>query len=254
MVVVGEQVEQLPTGHHLLPERHRTVLGDHHLGRSANRLDPGAELLGVADRRRQGHEGDRVGQVDDHLLPDRTTEPVGEVVHLVHDDERQVEQGARAGVEHVAQHLGGHDDHGSLTVDGVVAGEQTDVLLAVALHEVAVLLVRQRLDGRGVEALAPGPERQLDGELADHRLARPGGGGHEHGLALRERLAGAHLEGIEPEGVAVAELGDHGLGGLVAELLPRPPLGVAVGRTGHVVQATGAGVPAPAARPVRRWR
>ena len=34
------------------------------------------------------------GQVDDHLFPDRAAEPVGEVVHLVHDD---VAEAASAG-------------------------------------------------------------------------------------------------------------------------------------------------------------
>ena len=65
-------------------------------------------LLTVADRHTSAH---RLGQVQDHLLPHRAAEPVGQVVHLVHDDVGQPGQGRRAGVEHVAQHLGGHHDH-----------------------------------------------------------------------------------------------------------------------------------------------
>ena len=94
------------------------------------------------------------GQVDDHLLPDRAAEPVGEVVHLVHHHVRQAVQGRRAGVEHVAQHLGGHHHHRRVAVDRVVAGQQADLVGAVPRDQVVVLLVGQRLDRRGVEALA----------------------------------------------------------------------------------------------------
>ena len=46
----------------------------------------------VADRRDQRH---RLGQVDDHLLPDRAAGPVGEVVHLVHHHEAAARAASR---------------------------------------------------------------------------------------------------------------------------------------------------------------
>ena len=67
---------------------------DDHLGVAAHGVEPVAELLGVADRRRQrDDERTVVRQVDDHLFPDGAAEPVGQVVHLVHDD---VAEAARA--------------------------------------------------------------------------------------------------------------------------------------------------------------
>jgi hypothetical protein len=68
------------------------VLLDDDLGGAADRPEPVAELLGVADRRRQAHHRHVLRQVDDHLLPDGAPGAVGQVVHLVHDDVRQPAQ------------------------------------------------------------------------------------------------------------------------------------------------------------------
>jgi hypothetical protein len=53
----------------------------------------------------------------------------------------------------------------------VVAGEQAHRVAVVALDEVVVLLVRQRLDRRGVEALAALLEGQMHRVLAHDGLA-----------------------------------------------------------------------------------
>ena len=55
-------------------------------GVAAHGDQPVAELLGVAHRGRQADQRDVLGQLEDHLLPHRAAEPVGEVVHLVHHD------------------------------------------------------------------------------------------------------------------------------------------------------------------------
>ena len=143
---VGEQVVHPPADQHVLVERHRPALLDDGRGLAAHRLQPLAELLGVGHRRRQRHQRHRLREVDDDLLPDRAAEPVGEVVHLVHHDVAEPGQRRGAGVEHVAQHLGGHHHDRRLAVDGVVAGEQADAVGAVAVDQVGVLLVGQRLD------------------------------------------------------------------------------------------------------------
>ena len=161
----------MAVGQHVLPERHRPVLVDDHRGPAAHLGQPLTELLGVAHRRGQRDHPDRLGQVDDDLFPHRAAERVGQVVHLVQDHVAQAGQGGRAAVEHVAQHLGGHHHDGCLAVDAVVAGEQPYPVRAVAAHQVTVLLVGQRLDRRGVEALAPGGQGQVHGELPDHGLA-----------------------------------------------------------------------------------
>ena len=122
-----------------------------------------------------------LGQVDDGLFPHRAAETVCQVVHLVHDHVPQAVQGGGVGVEHVAQHLGGHHDHGGFGVDARVAGQQAHVVLAVRAHEIVVLLVAQRLDRGRVERLHAAAQRQVDAELAHDGLTRARGGGHEDG-------------------------------------------------------------------------
>ena len=122
---------------------------------------------------------------------------------------------------------------GRLAVDRVVTGQQTDGVLAVAIDEVAVLLVGQRLDRRGVEALTSALQRQVNGELADHGLAGPGGCGDQHRLAAGERFAGLHLEGVQAEGVALTEPLDEGRWGRIPLRLPLAPVGIPFSRAGH---------------------
>ena len=218
VVVVGEQVVEPAAGHHVLPERHRPVLVHDDLGAAADLGEPVAELLGVGDGGRQRHHPDRLGQVDDHLFPDRAAGPVGQVVHLVEDDVAEVLERGGARVEHVPQHLGGHHHDGRVAVDRVVAGEQADGVAVVALEQVVVLLVGQRLDRRGVEALAAVLQCQVDRELADDGLAAAGRGGHQDAVAAGQRGAGGDLERVEVEVVELAERGELRVGLPVAEL------------------------------------
>ena len=143
--------------------------------------------------------------MDDDLLPYRTAKSVREVVDLIHDHEAEPVQVARAGVEHIAQDLGGHDHDVGARVDGGVTGEQPHRPGAVARDQVQVLLIAQRLDGGGVEGLEPAGQPQVDGELAHDGLAGAGGRRHEDALAVLQGPAGAHLEVVEGEVVAGRE-------------------------------------------------
>ena len=201
----GEQVHHPLADQHVLVERHRPSLLDEGVGVAAHRLQPLAELLGVGHRRRQGDQRHRLGQVDDDLLPDRAARAVGEVVDLVHHDVPEPRQRAGAGVQHVAEHLGGHHHDRRLAVHRHVAGEEPDPVGAVAGDEVVVLLVGQRLDRRGVEALAAGLQGQVDGELPHDRLARAGRGRDEHAAPLLDDVARAPLELVERELVLPGE-------------------------------------------------
>ena len=230
VLVVGEQVIQPVPGQHVLPQRHRPVLVHDDLGAAANLIQPFAELLGVAHRRGQRHDPDRFGQVDDYFLPHRAAGPVRQVVHLVEHDVAEAGQRQRPGVQHVAEHLGGHHHHRRVAVDAVVPGEQAHRAAVVAAHQVGVLLVGQRLDRRGVEALAALGQRQVHGVLADHGLAGAGGRGHEHAVARAERTARLDLEGVEVEVVERAEAGQFGIS------LPVAERGVPVRRSGHGFQ------------------
>ena len=228
-VGVDEEVHQLVTDDDVLPQRHRPRLGDDDLGGTAHLLQPGAELLGVGDRRREGHQLHRAVEVDDDLLPHRSAQAIGQVVHLVHHHEAETLEQGRAGVQHVAQHLGGHDHDVGIGPDRGVTGQQADPVVAEPVDQLAELLVRQRLDGSGVEDLATVRDRQVHGELPDHRLAGPRRRGDEHGAAALEDPASGELEVVERELVPVgegAELGSR-------ELLFRRPAGVLLRGRGH---------------------
>ncbi|GAA3110601.1 hypothetical protein GCM10020254_65850 [Streptomyces goshikiensis] len=176
--VVGlllEEVVHPPAGHDVLPQRYGPLLGDDHVGVAADGVQPVAELLRVGHGGREGHQGHRLGEVNDHFLPDGAAEAVGEVVHLVHHDVAEAAQRLGARVQHVAEHLGGHDDHGRVPVDAVVAGQQAHLVGAVALDEVGELLVRQGLDRRRVEALAALRERRCTANSPTMVLPEPVG-------------------------------------------------------------------------------
>ncbi len=204
----GEQVERVAAA---LPhqvavlERHRSVLLDHRGRGAANRLDPGGDLLRVRHGGRQAHEPDRGVEVDDHLLPHRPAVAVLEVVHFVEHHPPQPGEGRRRRVDHVAQHFGGHDDDRSVAVDRVVAGEEPDLARAVHPGEVGILLVRQRLQRRGVERLGPGRQRPFHRVLGHHRLARAGGCRHEHVFSGVESIERPLLEGVQREATCVLE-------------------------------------------------
>src|SRR5690606_37907220 len=117
----------------------------------------------------------------------------------------------------------------------VVTCQETDVVGAVALNQVVVLLVRERLDRGGVEALASLAQREVHGELPHDGLARPCGGGDQDAVAVLDLPAGPDLEVVEPEGVEVHELRDGGVG-------PRgPELRVRLGGGSHANTFTASG-------------
>ena len=131
-------------------------------------------------------------------------------MHLVQDDHLQALQRRAVLVEHVAEDLGGHDHDGSLGVDRVVSGQETDPGLAVPAPEVSELLVRQGLEGRRVEGLPMVGQGPFHGELGDDGLARAGGCRHQHGLPGLQRLGGPDLVVVQGERVSLGEALDGG--------------------------------------------
>ena len=196
---IVEEVEESLAHQHVLPQRHRPVLIDHHGGVAAHGLDPAAELFGVAHRRREAGQSHVFGQMQDDLLPHRPTHPVGEKVHLVHHHVGQALECIGTGVQHVAQHLGGHHHNRRVTVEGLIAGQQSDPFGTVARDQIVVLLIAQRLDRRGVKALLPGRQCKVDRELADDRLTRTGRSADQDAVTTLQRFAGLDLKRIQPE-------------------------------------------------------
>ena len=196
---VVEEVEESLAHQHVLPQRHRPMLIDHHGGVAAHGLDPAAELFGVAHRRREAGQSHVFGKMQDDLLPHRPTHSVGEKVHLVHHHVGQALECIGTGVQHVAQHLGGHHHNRRVTVEGLIAGQQSDPFGTVARDQIVVLLIAQRLDRRGVKALLPGRQCKVDRELADDRLTRTGRSADQDAVTTLQRFAGLDLKRIQPE-------------------------------------------------------
>ena len=187
-------------GHEVL-ERHRPVRvrdghdGPVHEARSSRRSPP--TLATVADSATRPAS---LRRIDDDLLPHRPAALVAHVVAFVEHHRLQPRQ--PAGVEHVAEDLGGHHQDGRARVDLDVAGEDADLIGAELAAEVGELLVGQRLERRGVGEAPPMGERAVDGELRHQGLARPGGRGDDHRLPVEDGLDRAELEIVQRERVA----------------------------------------------------
>ena len=195
-----EQVDELGPHQDVLVERHRPVFRDDDLGVSPHRLQPITKLLGIGYRGAQRHHRDMLRKMDDDLLPHRPAKPVGQEMHFVHHDAAQVLQQVRVGVEHVAQHFGGHDHDAGVGIDVGVAGEKADRILTVFGLQLLELLVAQRLHrGRVKDLVALLLHRAVDGELGDDRFASPGRGRHEHALAALDDSARRNLVIVEVE-------------------------------------------------------
>lgn len=199
---IPDQVERL--------EPHGSAILAHLVARTTHGRDPLGYLVGVAHSRREAHQRHLGGQVDDDLLPHRTAIGVLEEVDLVEHDDPERTQAGTARIDHVAQDLGGHDHDGRVTVDRVVAGQQTDLVGSQPLDEVVVLLVREGLDRGRVErtqAIGPGG---VDRVLGHDCLAATGGSGDEHRAPLVEGVEGPELEVVERERVVGDQVGTVG--------------------------------------------
>ena len=232
-VVLGyEQVHHAVTDHHVLPQRHRAVLRNNNVRAAAHRIQPRAELLNVRHRSRQGNDVHMLGKVNNRLFPHCATETVRQVVHLIHHHVAQAGQRGRVSVEHVAQHLGGHHDHGCFRVNARIAGQQTHVILTVRAHKVVVLLVAQRLNGGRVERLHAAAQRQVDTEFTHNGLTGTGGCGNEDGavrlhggtrltLKIIQRKFKGRLKSAEGGLCVGGALSGCGVGGSVVGALRR---------------------------------
>src|SRR6058998_15907 len=185
-------------------ERHGAVRVEDRHDRPVHDRDPVGDLLDVRHGRRQADEEDVRRRVDDDLLPDGAARLVAHVVTLVQDDVAEVVE-PRA-VERVPEDLGPHDEHTAMRVHLHVAREDADRVGAERPSEVVELLVRERLERRGVRDALARRERHVDGELGDERLPRPGRRRHDDGLSAFDRADGFELEVVERERVPGAKL------------------------------------------------
>ena len=173
-----------------------------------------------------------LGKVNNRLFPHCTTETVRQVVHLIHHHVAQASQRGRVGVEHIAQYLGGHHNHGRFRVNARIAGQQTHVILTVRAHKVVVLLVAQRLNGGRVERLHAAAQRQVDTELTHNGLTGTRRRGNEDGavrlhggtrltLKIIQRKIKGRLKSAEGGLRVGGALSGCGVGGSVVSALRR---------------------------------
>ncbi|MNL30497.1 hypothetical protein D3C87_1522360 [compost metagenome] len=130
---------------------------------------------------------------------------------LVQDHVRHVGHLAGIRVQDVAEDLGGHDEHRGLGREHHVTGDEAD-LVGQSRLEVAVLLVGEGLERRGVDAARLRLEGEEDGEFGHHGLARAGGSRDQHGAPGCKGLHRLDLEGVERELLSPGEGGDERLG------------------------------------------
>ena len=202
-----EQIEEPAADQHVLPQRHRTDLIDNHGELAANLGQPRPEFLGVRHGGRQPDDLNVCGQVQDHLFPHGPAELVGEVMDLVHHHVGQPGQVGRAGVQHVAEHLGGHHHNRGVRIDRGVTGEQPDSVRTVLGDEIGELLIGQRLDRGGVEAFTTDGQRLMDGKFPDDGLPGAGGSADQYAVTVLERPARVDLELIQGERPGQGEFG-----------------------------------------------
>ena len=210
-VVVQEGAEQrlfvLPSvDGEVVPEHDRALPLHDDRRVPAHRAQPAAELVGVVHGGGEADEADLGRAEDEDLLPDPAPVGVLNEVDLVEHHRVQALEEIGARQQHVAQHLGGHDDDRRPGAQGRVAGQQADMLLPVGRDELPVLLVRERLEGRRVEGLAVGRQGPVDGVGRHERLARPGGGRHQHRVPRVQGVERLVLEVVEGEGQVGLEL------------------------------------------------
>ena len=205
--VIDHQIE-LAVDEVVERQRHGPLGVGDQADRPVRAADPGRDLVGVVDRRREADELDVIRTEDDRFFPGRAALGIGEIVNLVEDDGIDVVQVPRRLQEHVAQYLGRHDHDAGIPILRDVAGEQAD-LVAVDRAQIAIFLVGERLDRRRVDDAASPLKRFPDAELGDHGLAGAGWSRDHHGVAGEQRLDGLTLERIERERVVRFKLCDR---------------------------------------------
>ena len=183
----------------VMPQDDGPLALDDHRCVAADRAQPCSKFLRIVDGGREADEADLGRRQDEHFFPHAAPVRILYEVDLVEHDGVQPLEQVGTGEEHIAQHLGGHDHDGRPRVQRGVAGEQPDVVLSVGGDELAVFLVRQRLERRRVERLAVGAHGTVHGVVRDERLARAGRRRHQDRVAGVERPHRFELELVEGE-------------------------------------------------------
>ena len=146
------------------------LFDDHNVGR-AHLPHPLRQLMDVRYGRGKAHEADVFGREDNALFPHRSPFRIVKIVDLV--EHRVVNVAKARGVfqDKVAEDFGGHDEHVGFRINGHVSGVYANGTFAEPLAEVPVFLVRQRLDGGGINDAFAFFYGNVDCVFGDERLS-----------------------------------------------------------------------------------
>ena len=164
----------------MVPQHDRSLPLDDDRRVASHRTQPATELVRVVHGGREADEANFGRAEDENLLPDPAAVRILNEVNLVEHHRVQALEEIGAGQQHVAEHLGGHDDHRRPGTQRGVAGQQPHVLFTVGGDQLTVLLVRQCLERCRVERLAVGGQGPVHRVGGHQRLAGPGGSGHQY--------------------------------------------------------------------------
>ena len=103
----------------------------HELGVPAYGFNPVCKVLDIRHSGGESDDPNALRQVDDHFLPNRSSEPVSEIMDLVENHIAQGVERCRMLVEHIAQHFGGHHHDVGLGIYRGVTGEQPHLIRTV---------------------------------------------------------------------------------------------------------------------------
>ena len=125
----------------MVPQDDRSLPLDDDGGVAPHRTQPAPELVGVVHGGGEADEAHLGRAEDQDLLPHPAAIGILNEVDLVEYHRVQALEEIGAGQQHVAEHLGGHDDHRRTGTQRGVAGQQPHVLFAVGSDQLSVFLV-----------------------------------------------------------------------------------------------------------------
>jgi len=194
--------QELVGKNHVLMEGNRAFFADDDVRVSANRVKPIPKLFGVGNSGTQRDDLNGGRKVNNDFLPDRSAKAVGQVVDFIHHHVAEVFQQLAPGIEHVAQHFRGHDDHLGPRVNAGVTGQQAHPVCAIGGDKFAELLVRERFHGGGVKNLHIGlGHRDVNSELGNNRFPGTRRGSDQDPTSRFHRFTRTDLKRVQIKGL-----------------------------------------------------
>ena len=138
-----------------------------------------------------------IREVEDDLFPHCAAGGISQKVDLIHDHVGQAIEGRGFCVNHIAQHLCGHDDDLCIRVDRYVTGEQAYGFFAMLFHQVVVLLVAQGFNRRRIKALGSPAQCQGNRKFTHDGFAGASRRADQYAVTVFHGLAALYLELIQ---------------------------------------------------------